>query len=110
MSEKHVELAGGIAAETRNPLAAHAAFFEEWLPKAKAALAREATASLTIILPPAPSDHDAWRRALAGDLAREYTPKRVNIAAGAPGQALDTVLTYLAAAPGVTGHYVQAHD
>jgi len=111
MAERaHVDLGGGDAAETRNPLEAHAAFFEEWLAKAKAALDDPAIASLTILLPPASSEHDDWRRAVAGDLARAHTPKRVNIAAGAKGEALSTVLTFLRDAPGVTGHYVQAHD
>ncbi|MEM7690736.1 MAG: Rossmann fold domain-containing protein [Pseudomonadota bacterium] len=106
----HITLGEGGRAETRNPLEAHQAFFNEWLERASAALADKETTSLTVVLPPAPSEHDAWRRAVAGDLAREYTPKRMNIAAGTKGEALDTVLTFLRDAPGVTGHYVQAHD
>lgn len=106
----HVEIAGGEGPETRNPLEAHAAFFDELLTKAKAALDEAENQSLTLILSPASSEHDAWRRAVAGDLARQYTPKRVNIAAGVPGHDLDTLLTFLRDAPGVTGHYVQAHD
>ena len=108
--EGHIELAKNEGCESRNPLEAHAAFFEEWLVRARAALGDPDTESLTIILGPAPSEHDAWRRAVAGDLARAYAPKRFNIAAGAKGEALDQVLRYLRGAPGVTGHYVQAHD
>ena len=106
----HKQLGEGGGEETRNPLEAHQAFFAEWLDQAKTVLGDPAIRSLTIILPPATSEHDAWRRAVAGDLAREYTPKRVNIAAGKKGEALDTLLAYLRDAPGVTGHYVQAHD
>lgn len=107
---EHIELAGPDTREDRNPLIAHAAFFEETLATANAALDDAQTASLTIILPPASSEHDAWRRALAADLARAHTPKRVNIAAGTKGDALNTLRAYLRDAPGVTGHYVQAHD
>ncbi len=90
-------------------LDAHAFLLEAILPDIRAAIEAPDTASLTVVLPAAGHEHDAWRRALAGDLAREYTPKRVNIAAGEPGEALDRVLEYLRDAPGVTGHYVQAH-
>lgn len=106
----HKELGHGSGEETRNPLQAHQAFFGEWLDQAKAVLDDEATHSLTIILPPASSDHNDWRRAVAGDLARAHTPKRVNIAAGLDGEPLNTLRVYLRDAPGVTGHYIQAHD
>ena len=108
--EKHVELAGGDEPEKRNPLEAHAAFFAVELPSVRQAMEYPGLNSLTIVLPPAPTEHDAWRRAIAGDLARAYAPKRFNIAAGAKGEALDKVCEYLRDAPGVTGHYVQAHD
>ncbi|MEO0419645.1 MAG: Rossmann fold domain-containing protein [Pseudomonadota bacterium] len=91
-------------------LEAHAFLIEKLLPDIRAAIETDDLASLTVILPAASSEHDAWRRALAGDLAREYTPKRVNIAAGEPGEALATLLRYLRDAPGVTGHYVEAHE
>ena len=111
MSEAaHVELAGDDALEERNPLEAHAAFIAEKLPSARKALEEDWVSTVIIVLPPAPSEHDAWRRALAGDLARAYTPKRVNIAAGTQGEALKKLCVYLRDAPGVTGHYVQAHD
>ncbi|MEO0690991.1 MAG: Rossmann fold domain-containing protein [Pseudomonadota bacterium] len=111
MSEgKHVECPAGAQALGLNPLEAHAAFMRDSLESVKSELEGDGVSSLTIVLPPATSEHDAWRRAIAGDLARAYTPKRVNIAAGAKGEALDTILTFLRDAPGVTGHYVQAHD
>ena len=112
MNEKsgHVEFEGAETPETRTPLDAHSAFFVEELGRAKAALVDPRTASLTIILAPATSDHDDWRSAVARDLAREFTPKRVNIAAGVKGESLSTLLAFLRDAPGVTGHYVQAHD
>ena len=106
----HVEIAGGDKPEVRNPLEAHAAFFDKHLKSVAIMMSDPSVGSLTIVLPPAASEHDDWRRAVAGDLARAHTPKRVNIAAGAKGEALDTVLTFLRDAPGVTGHYVQAHD
>lgn len=107
---RHVELSGDDTPEERNPLEAHAAFISDKLPSARKALEEKWVSTLTIVLPPAASEHDAWRRALAGDLARAYTPKRINIAAGTKGEALDTLCAYLRDAPGVTGHYVQAHD
>jgi hypothetical protein len=93
-----------------SPLDAHGLFMARDLPAIRAALAGDVLASLTVVLAPASSDHDAWRRAVAGDLARAFTPVRVNIAAGTPGEALDALLDYLRDAPGVTGHYVQAHE
>ena len=105
---EHRELTIGALPESG--LEAHARLVIDHLGAVRAALDEPATASLTLTLAPAPPEHDAWRRALAGDLAREYTPKRVNIAAGAQGEALDTLREYLRDAPGVTGHYVQVHD
>ena len=107
---RHCEIAGSDLPEQRNPLEAHEAFIKTDLPPVRQALEKDAVATLTVVLPPASSEHDAWRRAVAGDLARAYAPKRFNIAAGAKGEALDQVLAYLRDAPGVTGHYVQAHD
>jgi hypothetical protein len=98
------------ALETRTALEAHKAFFSDTLPQVRQAMNGATIASLTLVMPRASCDHDDWRRAVAGDLAREYAPKRFNIAAGAKGEPLDRVLQYLEDAPGVTGHYVQAHD
>ncbi|MDJ0977067.1 MAG: hypothetical protein QNI87_00860 [Erythrobacter sp.] len=107
---RHFELSAGEGSQGRSPLEAHEAFMMRGLGLVRQTIQSPDVASLTITLPPAGSDHDAWRRALAGDLAREYTPKRVNIAAGKEGKALDTILAYLRDAPGVTGQYIQAHD
>ncbi|MEM6856653.1 MAG: Rossmann fold domain-containing protein [Pseudomonadota bacterium] len=107
---RHVEIAGDDAPEERSPLEAHAAFFRTEPQGIEKLIASMKLESLTFVLPPASSDHDTWRRAVAGDLARAYSPVRINIAAGAKGAALNQVLTYLRDAPGVTGHYVQAYD
>jgi len=110
MSDRHVTIDGGDAPETRTPLQAHDMFFDTHLGSIQKAMDDEDVASLTIILPPAPSQHDAWRHAVAGDLAREFTPRRINIASGSKGEALNQLLSYLKDAPGVTGHYVQSHE
>ncbi|MEM9311778.1 MAG: Rossmann fold domain-containing protein [Pseudomonadota bacterium] len=106
----HVEVVGRELGKTRSPLDAHAAFVAHDLALVQDTIERDAVTSLTIVLSPASSDHDSWRRAIAGDLARAYTPKRVNVAAGRTGEVLDNLLAFLRDAPGVTGHYVQAHD
>lgn len=90
-------------------IAASAAFFADYLGQATSILAKPDVSALAIVLPDAGSDHDAWRRALAGDLAREYAPKRANIVAAADPKAAQSVLDYLANAPGVTGQYCPAH-
>ncbi len=91
-------------------LMAAEAFMADHLEEARALLSDDAVAALAIALPAAGPEHKDWRTAIARDLAREYTPKRVNVAAGAPGKSLEEVLAYLGNAPGVTGHYVEAHD
>ncbi|MFN3864520.1 MAG: Rossmann fold domain-containing protein [Erythrobacter sp.] len=92
------------------PLDAAGAFMAFHLKAARAALADPATTALAIILPPAGHDHRDWRLALARDLAREAAPKRVNVLAGAPGEARAAALRFLADAPGVTGQYLVCHD
>jgi hypothetical protein len=91
-------------------LDAAGAFMAFHLEAARAALADPATSALAIVLPPAPRAHRDWRLALARDLAREVTPKRVNLVAGPPGAALEQILRFLADAPGVTGQYLPCHD
>lgn len=91
-------------------LAAGAAFFAEHLSGARAAIEGADIKALAIVLPPAGPDHTDWRTALARDLARAYTPKRVNVVAGEEGGELDALLAYLGNAPGVTGHYCEVHD
>ena len=99
-----------VAGLPESGLDAHAQFIAEHLPRVRALIGDEMTQALVIVLPPAGPDHDDWRRALAGDLARRCTPKRVNVAAGNSGESLRATLEYLRDAPGVTGHYVQAHE
>lgn len=87
-------------------LDAATAFMAFHLEAARAILADPATTALAIILPPAAHDHRDWRLALVRDLAREATPLRVNVVAGAPGEARDATLRFLSDAPGVTGQYL----
>ncbi|PLK28099.1 hypothetical protein C0V72_00690 [Porphyrobacter sp. TH134] len=91
-------------------LDAAGAFMAFHLEAARAVLAEAQTTALTIILPPAPHDHRDWRLALARDLAREVTPKRVNVVAGLPGAARDATLRFLSDAPGLTGQYLVCHE
>ncbi len=58
---------------------------------------------LVVIFPPAPYDHRAWRRAAIADLARAHAPVRVVGLAAGEADAMAHTLTYLDAAPGVTG-------
>jgi hypothetical protein len=92
------------------PLDAATAFMALHLEAARALLADPATSALAIVLPPAAHDHRDWRLALARDLAREATPKRVNVVAARPGDAREATLGFLANAPGVTGHYCVCHE
>ena len=89
---------------------AAAAFHSQHLGAANTLLCRDGTASLAIILPPAPYDHDDWRRTLARDLARAHAPKRVNVVAATRNETCDDMLAYLRDAPGVTGQYLAAHE
>jgi hypothetical protein len=86
------------------------AFMARQLAEARALLAQPDCTALAIILPPAAHDHRDWRLALARDLSREATPKRVNIVAGHPGEVREATLRFLADAPGVTGQYLVCHD
>jgi len=80
-------------------------FYDNWLGRAEEALA--AADALAIILPPAPCDHDDWRRAVARDLARAHAPTRVNVVAGMDDAVMATTLAYLGQADGVTGQFLQ---
>ncbi len=91
-------------------LDAGATFATDHLGKIRDTLEREKPSSLAIVLAAAGPGHDDWRIALARDLARAYAPVRVNVVAGPSGNARDTLLAYLADAPGVTGQYCQVHD
>ena len=91
-------------------LDAAGAFMAFHLEAARTLLAASDCSALAIILPPAAHDHRDWRLALARDLAREVTPKRVNVVAGNPGEARDATLRFLADAAGVTGQYLVCHE
>ena len=91
------------------PLDAAAEFHCEFLGEVQDRLEGQVM-SLAILLPPASSDHDDWRRALARDLAREYAPKRVTVIGRTGQEALDAMLAYLRDAPGITGQYLPLHD
>lgn len=91
-------------------LDAAGAFMAFYLDSARSLLSQPDCTALAIILPPAPYDHRDWRLALARDLAREVTPKRVNIVAGTPGEAREAALRFLTDAPGVTGQYLECHE
>jgi hypothetical protein len=92
------------------PLDAATAFMAFYLPQARALIEEPQATALAIILPPASKAHDDWRRALARDLAREYAPKRANVIAASAGEPLAQMLQFLSDAPGVTGHYCEAHE
>ena len=87
---------------------AAAAFYEHHLQDTRRML--EEADALAICLPPAPYDHDEWRRTLARDLARAHAPKRVNVIGTPPGGTQEAMLAYLRNAPGVTGQYLAAHE
>jgi hypothetical protein len=91
-------------------LDAATAFMALYLEAARALLGEPDCTALAILLPSAEHDHTDWRRTLARDLAREVTPKRVNIVAGHPDDARMATLRFLADAPGVTGQYLVCHD
>ena len=81
-----------------SPLDAAAEFLAQIAPQVRAA-----AADVAIVFDPANHPHDEWRLAAIRQLARDAAPQRVNAATGPDGAALDDVLAYLAAAPGVTG-------
>ena len=76
------------------------AFYEAWMPQARA-LAR--TDDTAIVFPSASYDHRNWRLAAVQDLAREAAPCRVNGIAGDDDLAIADTLHWLASAPGITG-------
>lgn len=84
-------------------LEAAAAFHADHLATVRHAL--ESADSLVIVLPYAPHDHAAWRRAMVQDLARAYAPRRVNAVTGDGAEviAIAAATAWLEHAPGVTG-------
>ncbi len=89
-------------------LEAAALFYAEHVPQAREMLGADAEA-LVIILPTAPHDHAAWRRAAVQDLAREAAPKRINLVSGENADAITATVEYLANAPGVTGQLLHTN-
>lgn len=88
------------------PIAASAAFHAGHLATAERMLAGDGVEAIAICLPAADTGHDDWRLALARDLARRWTPRRVNVVGAASGDAREDALAYLADAPGITGQYI----
>lgn len=94
-----------VEALPQEPLAAAGLFHQNWLDPIERALA--AGQDVVVMLDPADYTHGEWRRAVAAMLARKHAPLRVNFVSG-EGAALDTIVAYLATAPGVTGQYLEA--
>lgn len=91
------------------PLDASHHFQVNHLDEALVELERSAD-HLVVILPSSASDHDDWRRTLARDLARKFTPKRAVVLGGGSDDAQAKMLAFLDNAPGVTGQYLPLHD
>jgi hypothetical protein len=80
------------------------AFYEAWLPQARAALNPPRDGKdLIIVFPSASYDHRDWRLAAVQNLAREAAPQRVNGIVGDDDEAIAATLHWLASAPGITG-------
>ncbi len=90
-----------------DPLDAATAFYQVYLAEAQKALC-DADA-LLIVLPLADFTHSEWRRAVTRSLARENTPKRINMIAADDPDTIAAMTEYCACAPGVTGQYLPAH-
>ena len=88
-----------------DPLAAAGLFHQNWTGPIERAL--DAGQDVFVTLERADHTHGEWRKAAAAMLARKHTPRRVNFVAG-KSEALAAIQTYLAAAPGVTGQYLEA--
>ncbi len=85
-------------------LAAAADFHARILAQAEDSLARD---DLTLVFTPADHTHRGWRLAVVQALARAHTPRRVNAVESDSPAAISAALTYLAAAPGVTGQVLR---
>lgn len=86
------------------PLAAAGVFHQHWSPHVEDLLS--GGEDVLVTLAPADYTHREWRRAVAAGLARAHAPQRVNVVAG-EGAVLDAFAGYLAAAPGITGQYLE---
>jgi hypothetical protein len=61
---------------------------------------------LVLIFPPADHTHRGWRLAAVQSLARDHAPLRVNALASDDPAAIESALTYLEQAEGLTGQYL----
>jgi hypothetical protein len=99
------------ALPTESPDAA-SAFYLEWLPRARAALAEGQ--DLVLVFPPAAHDHRAWRLAAMQGLAREAAPLRVNGLEGGQseggGDGLAAMIDWLAGAAAITGQLLAVEE
>jgi hypothetical protein len=85
------------------PLAAAGVFHQHWLPHVQTLLEQD---DVLLAMAAADHTHREWRQAIAAGLARAHAPRRLNIVAGS-GLAVEAAAAYLAAAPGVTGQYLE---
>lgn len=90
-----------------DPLAACQIFFAEHLPRIEQELS--GCDALLILLPFADFTHSEWRRSATRSLARQHTPKRINMIAADDAATITAMTDYCARAPGVTGQYLPAH-
>ena len=86
----------------QKPVEASAEFQARILPSVLAELAK-APPHLVLLFDPAGPDHHGWRLAIVQNLAREYTPVRVNGLAGSDEAAISAAIRYLDRAEGITG-------
>ncbi|MEO1488264.1 MAG: Rossmann fold domain-containing protein [Pseudomonadota bacterium] len=99
-----------IPALPEAPLEAAAAYFADHHAQTCALIADESVTSLVVLMETAATDHDAWRRALAGDLARAFAPRRCNVIGAASEEAAAPLLSYLEGAHGLTGQYLASYE
>ena len=88
-----------------DPLAAAGVFHQHWLAHVEGVLGRGE--DVMLFVPPADHTHREWRQAIVAGLARKHAPRRINMVAGGAGEAADATEAYLAAAPGITGQYLE---
>ncbi len=116
-----------ISCKADNALAASEAFYRDDLARVRSRL--EAGHQVMMVFTSCDHSHRGWRRAITGELAREYAPLRINAIAidGGPGDggpddggsddgatdgqkpnhAIAAFHDYLQNAPGITGQYFE---
>ena len=87
-----------------DPLAAAGVFHQHWMADVEEVL--DKGEDVMLLLPSADHTHREWRLAIVTGLARKHSPRRINMIAG-EGDAVDATEIYLAAAPGITGQYLE---